>query len=264
MFSEYGEYLSAVRKGRRKSDKPEVVDPVRKLLQPHLLSCPVCHVYLCGIHGVYETDDSEDDGKEKSDEADKSYADMNMTYKGMMHRQKTRSTQSEPVEDSTYKGKPCGPNCFSVNGLSRKKTPKWTGDDTTYFETLFLGMQNQSRAACILAPLMGRPCYEVQKFILSRNTDTTTPIKTESRRSEKLDWYDNKRKKIRVDLDWGKKTNTHLHDKIQQPTGCEHPGISCLEAGDDCICDREGILCDKFCACPDDCRFLTTIYKVGS
>jgi hypothetical protein len=252
MFPEYAEYLKAVKQNPRKPGKSEE-DPVRKLLQPHLLSCPVCHVYLCGIHGVYESDDSEDEGDNKFNNADESYADMNMTFDSMVHRHDKKSTQSKPAIDSFYKGKSCGSDCFQVNGQSLDGSTMWNSEDTSYFKALFLGMQNEPRAACILAPLMGRPCFEVQEFITLLDEDTTTNSETDSRKREKLDWYDNKTKKIRADVDLCKKTNTHLHDQNQQPTGCEHSGISCFEAGDKCNCEVERILCDKFCACPDDC-----------
>jgi hypothetical protein len=264
IFPEYDAYLDASKKARRTLEEPEEPDPVKKLLQLHLLSCPVCHVYLCGIHGVYETDDSEDEGKDKIGKADKRYADMNMTYEGILHRQNEKSARSEPATDTIYKGKPCGTVCFSIEGFSDKETPKWTSDESTYFQALFLGMENEPRAACILAPLMRRPCYDVQKLITSLMVDSPKSTSEEARKSEKLDWYDNKRKKIRVDLDWGKKTNTHFHDRIRQPTGCDHLGLSCFKAEDDCSCNREGILCDKFCSCPDDCKFLTFINGVCS
>jgi hypothetical protein len=264
IFPEYDEYLDTLKKARRRLEKPKEDDPVKKLLQPHLSSCPVCHIYLCGIHGVYETDDSEDDGENKIDEAEKRYADMNMTYEGILHRQNEESAQSESVTESFYKGKGCGADCFSIEGFSNVETPEWTSDESTYFQALFLGMQNESRAACILAPLMRRPCYDVQKLITSLKADTPKPTPDEARKSEKLDWYDNKRKKIRVDLDWGKKTNTHFHDKIRQPTGCDHPGLSCFEAKYECSCNRERILCDKFCSCPGDCKFLTSFNIINS
>ncbi len=247
---------------QRKLGEHKEVDPVKKLFQPHLLSCPVCHVYLCGIHGVYETDDSEDEERDETDKADKGYADMNMTFEGIIHRHREKYAQSEQKTDYIYNGKPCGSKCFSIHGPTHGKVPEWTPDEVTYFNALFLGMESEPRAACILAPLIARPCYEVQKVVLSLAVDKTCSTKYVPRKSEKLDWYDNKRKKIRVDLDWGKKTNTHLHDKIRQPTGCEHVGVSCFEAGDECSCNTEGILCDKFCACPDHCRFPTLCLQI--
>lgn len=255
VIPEIAEHFDALKKPQSVSANSEEVDTVRKLLQPHLLSCPVCHVYLCGIHGVYETDNSEDEEMGEIDKTDEGYADMNMTYGGMIHRQKEKSAESKPgTADSIYNGKPCSSNCFTVKADAKIRIPEWSTDESIYFQALFLGMQHEPRAACILSPLMRRPCYDVQKMGISMNADTTKATKTESRKSERLDWYDNKRKKIRVDLDWGKKTNTHLHHGNLQPEGCEHPGISCYEAKDDCSCNRKRILCDKFCACPDDCK----------
>jgi len=264
VFPEYHEDLDAL-KARERLEEPEEPDPVRKLLQPHLLSCPVCHIYLCGIHGIYETDDSEEEEEEDmTDKAGVGYADMNMTYGGMVHRQKEKSARLEPRGTvSIYKGNPCSSNCFEIEGRAEVKMPGWSTEESIYFQALFLGMEHEPRAACILAPLVRRPCYDVQKFVISLNADTTKPPKTESRKSEKLDWYDNKRKKIRVDLDWGKKTKTHLHHGNLQPEGCEHPGISCDEAKDDCSCNRKRILCDKFCACPDDCKYSTSVDGAG-
>jgi hypothetical protein len=264
VFPEYEKYLDAMKEVERGLEEPEV-DPVEKLLQPHLLSCPVCHVYLCGIHGVYETDDSEDEGKDNIKKADERYADMNMTYGGMMHRQEEKSARSKPgTTDSFYKGKPCSSSCFTIKRRDKDGMPEWTTDESTYFQALFLGMQHEPRAACILAPLMRRPCYDVQNLVISLIRDPPKPTPNEPRKKEKLDWYDNKRKKIRVDLDWGKKTNTHLHHDNLQPEGCEHPGLSCYMAKDDCSCNRKRILCDKFCACPDDCKYSTSLNRATS
>lgn len=264
VIPEIAESFDALKKSQGVSENSEEVDLVRMLLQPHLLSCPVCHVYLCGIHGVYETDDSDDEETDKMDKSDEGYADMNMTYRGMIHRQKVKSARSEPVAtDSIYKFKPCGSKCFTTKGLAEVRMSEWSTDESIYFQALFLGMQHEPRAACILAPLMRRPCCDVQKLVISLNADKTKLISTESRKGEKLDWYDNKRKKIRVDLDWGKKTNTHLHHGNLQPEGCEHPGISCYEAKDDCSCNRKRILCDKFCACPGDCKYSTSVDGAG-
>lgn len=264
LFPEYEEYLKAVKKNPRKlreSEESENIDPVKSLLQPHLLSCPVCHVYLCGIHGVYETLDSEDEGDVKSDPAEKDYADMNMTYEAMIHRQKQNLAHSEPEPDSIYKGKPCGSDCFLINRNYSPETTRWNIGDTSYFKALFLGMQNEPRVACILAPLMGRRCYDVKNFTASLDVNMETGIESEFRKDETLDWYDNKRKKIRIDLDWGKKTKTHFHDQSEQRTGCAHSGVSCFDAADDCHCQNEGVLCDKFCACPEDCGCLTTLKR---
>lgn len=264
MILEIAEHFDVLSKPGSLSVNSEKFDPVRKLLQPHLLSCPMCHVYLCGIHGVYETDDSENEEMDKIDKADEGYADMNITYGGMMHRHKEKSIRSElGAVDSIYKGKPCGSNCFTTKAQAKVTIPEWSTDESIYFQALFLGVQNEPRAACILSPLMRRPCYDVQNMVTSLNTETTKSAKTESRKREKLDWYDNKRKKIRVDLDWGKKTNTHLHHGNLQPEGCEHPGISCYDAKDDCSCNRKIILCDKFCACPDDCKYSTYTNEAG-
>lgn len=257
VIPEISERLSWLERPSAMPKLTEALSPVKKLLQTHLLSCPICHIHACGIHGVYESDNSDVEETDKTDRADKGYADMNMSYESMIDCYNEKAARSEPLgTNSIYEeGKCCGPYCFLAKDQNDRKSAVWATDETTYFQAMFLGMQNEPRAACILAPLMKRPCSDVHEYIASLLPEARKTPQRESRKKGKLDWYDNKRKRIRVDLDWGEKTNTHLHHKRCQPIGCEHPGLSCNQARKECSCFQDKILCDKFCACPGDCGY---------
>lgn len=271
VISEIYEHFDVLQNSKNVLVEDEEPDLVKQLLHTHLKSCPVCHVYACGSHGVYESasDEEEDEDEDiagkadktssngKTDKMDKGYADLNMTYESLRHWSNEGSARSEPADTSIsiYKdGRPCSPKCFMIEDVVRDKCSQWTNDEGTYFQALFLGMQNEPRVSCLLAPLMERSCYDVHKMAVFLTAEIVRSPQQKSKNKGKLDWYDNKGKKILVE-NCRKYTNTHLHDKRCQPTGCDHPGISCYQAGNDCICFGENVLCDKFCSCADDCRF---------
>ncbi len=234
-------------------------------------------------HNGDDSDNTED--SEDVNHTFSRYTPLSASYTSLLSRRNEKSQllqaqEFEPIVKKTTYGEgdpPCSIDCFlfyepkdgndAEDACLMPHNPandilldedwifEWNSDDVGYLKTLLLVMAQELRLACVLAPVLGKKCLHVHKMI---PTCSPPPVPPKARKnfqtSKRLNWYDNKRKILRGE-NWGKNTITHLHDKRRQPRGCEHVGISCQQAGKDCSCVEEKILCDKFCTCADDCKY---------
>jgi len=231
---------------------------VEQLFAAHLTACPLCGVHGCGAHGDYESSDDEEPV------INKKYCDLNMPFDSMLQRHNEKLARNKVRTTGGYfkDCEACSVHCFLRNGDDAEYYDEWTPEDLTYLECLTSGMENERRTSCVLAPLVGRSCYAVFYRMRLNSTAAENLPKESSERPflpGKLDWYDNKTRTIRTDQNWREKTKTHVHEKRRQPFGCNHKGLSCHKAGDQCHCFHENTLCDKFCSCSDACKFLSSL-----
>jgi hypothetical protein len=234
-----------------RSIKSQSVEPSEKMLETYIvMTCSICGVNECGIHGEYEN----------------TYRKFNMSFKSLFARRLRRLPPQQleepqlPIQDS-YR---CSAECYLASPVD-KQAESWSPEDVANLKAFLVIMQQERHPSCIVAPFMRKPCCQVYKRLTTLHSPISSPRTHVKKDRRSLDWYDNKRKKINTDIDWGMKTKTHMHDKRGQPRGCEHFGLSCNEAGEKCTCLQDEILCDKFCACPDDCKIpILTIENVTS
>jgi hypothetical protein len=226
-----------------KSIKSQSVEPSEKMLETYLvMTCSICGVNECGIHGEYES----------------TYRKFNMSFRSLFARRlrRLKPQQAEDPQACTQDPKQCSAECYLTNSADYQ-LESWSSEEFANLKAFLVIMQQEPHPSCVIAPFMRKPCYQVRKGIAMLHSPIPSPKEQVKKDKRTLDWYDNRRKKINTDIDWGMRTKTHMHDNRGQPRGCEHFGFSCNEAGEKCSCLQDEILCDKFCACPDDCKTMT-------
>lgn len=251
------------------ADKP--ADPVRanslvhKFLETYVdLGCSICGSHECGAHGEYEPIDP-DDLPKSGEKAQPLYDRFNMPFEGMIARRDEKMVRERVSRPPINKNlQPCSPDCYLLenqqNGdLSEddafEDEEDFSEQDLQYIKAVARSFPVNWLPYCKIADFLRKPCRHVRTKVLTIDgSPAASPQSQIPKETRHLTWYDPKKKKIDQSLDWGQITNTHLHQNRSQPQGCVHPGRSCSEAGTDCFCVQENILCDKYCGCPTDCK----------
>lgn len=236
---------------------------VKNFLETYVgLGCSICGSHECGVHGAYETNDSDDviaNGNKSIPSYD--YDRFNMQFESMVARRDEKMARAgivRPRADEVLE--PCSADCYlqtedEVDDSFEGGQEDFTEDELIYVKSVLGAFPVDWLPYCFIAKFLGKSCRQVRTKVLSLDyPQPNTPQSKIPKDTRRLAWYDIERKKIDITLDWGLLTKTQLHHLRDQPHGCEHPGRSCSEAGSDCSCIQAEILCEKYCGCPPDCK----------
>ncbi len=210
------------------------------------LTCVICAAIDCPTHGDYAHEcvnptDSSDDEKEserKRENPEMKYEPhpLTLNYEDSLRRHKNRLAQAPDFEPSLRieRPQPCSENCYMTLDYSELHY-ELSVKTLAHLPQLLLTYKDLIHRACIIAFSLDVPCWAVYSEIQRRAGSEAPEEEDEEEvplgRLKKPEWYDNKRKALRGDLQ--EMTTAHLHQERAQAVAVSFPlpfipQVSCL------------------------------------
>ncbi|KAH7327297.1 hypothetical protein BKA65DRAFT_65457 [Rhexocercosporidium sp. MPI-PUGE-AT-0058] len=223
------------------------------------LTCLICAVVDCPTHGDFaheriDSSDVEDEGNERSPEMKYEPKALNLNYEDTVRRHRSRIKKNiEPLPEGRTKS--CSDECYMAIDFSELDY-EFDEEHLAVLPQMITTYRHPNYRSCYIAFALDVPCWtvyaEIQRYESERHEEEVEEVP--NARAKKPEWYDNKKKTIKGDLN--ESTTAHLHQERGQAIACGHPG-PCLARpdgkGDSCPCATSNILCESFCGCSDDC-----------
>ncbi|KAK3329705.1 hypothetical protein B0H66DRAFT_467124 [Apodospora peruviana] len=242
----------------QKHRDPDLVPRIEKALASYsILGCMICFSHDCE-HGEF---DAENQRGTFCIEMSGGFA---LTLKEKWAAQlaaQRRDTELGIVRRTPPRA--CHNHCW-VNhdvGNSAHDVEPWSESEVGVLERIFatLGHSQNLKPSCIVAPLLGRECWEVHQKMTELNlTLPEVELPPPMPKIKALPWYDRKKKELKGD--WQDCTVTHEHASREMTEPCHHSGPCTAHNG--CPCANvypHPILCERFCHCTaEDCALKFT------
>ncbi|CZS97712.1 uncharacterized protein RAG0_06659 [Rhynchosporium agropyri] len=219
------------------------------------LTCLICAAIDCPIHGdfIHERVDSSDlEDDEHSAEMKYELKGLVLPYEDTVRQYKNRVKENiKPLPPS--EAQPCLQECYMVTDFSDLDY-EFHEDHLSYLPQMISTYRHPNYRSCYIAFALNIPCWtvyaEIQRYESEVHEEVAEYILPGP--AKKPEWYDNKRKILKGDLN--DLTSAHLHQERGQAVVCGHAGPCIVRpGGDSCPCAATDILCESFCGCSDDC-----------
>ncbi|KAH7413057.1 hypothetical protein BKA64DRAFT_343964 [Cadophora sp. MPI-SDFR-AT-0126] len=223
------------------------------------LTCLICAAIDCPTHGDFiheriDSSDVDDDGHEGPPEMKYDPKPLNLNYEDTLRRYENRAKDNIESLPQNRK-KSCSNECYMATDFSDLDY-EFDEEHLAVLPQMIATYRHPNYRSCYIAYALNIPCWTVWAEI--QRYESEHPKKEVEEpppgRARKPEWYDNKKKALRGDLN--DYTTAHLHQERKQAVACGHPGPCIVRPGDketSCPCASSNILCESFCGCSDDC-----------
>ncbi|KAL2060766.1 hypothetical protein VTL71DRAFT_9408 [Oculimacula yallundae] len=221
------------------------------------MTCLICAAIDCQIHGDFtheriDSSDVEDDGQENLDEWKYEPKGLVLHYEDTIRQHKNRpKVEIKPLP--THELEPCTNECYMVTDFSDLEY-EFDEQHLASLPQMISTWKHPNYRPCTISSALNIPCWtvyaEIQRYESEQHEEVVEFVPPG--RAKKPEWYDNKKKTIKGDLN--DFTTVHLHQERGQAVACGHPGPCIVRpGGDSCACASTDVLCEYFCGCSDDC-----------
>ena len=167
--------------------------------------------------------------------------DRDKTVLGRAWTKSSRQDPSFPDDDV------CSAECFWLKENRREKMPSWSSEEADLFTSLLPAYVQFTRASCIMALAINKPCAEIWWAMLQTTPDSTPVVMRQyneaiapkdaiSRHSSTY---------------WQENSETWRAEHRPPFIPCDHTG-PCSELTD-CSCFKNAVTCEKSCMCASVC-----------
>ncbi|KAK0122036.1 hypothetical protein ONS95_010301 [Cadophora gregata] len=223
------------------------------------LTCLICAAIDCPTHGDFlhepiNFSDVDDEAPQGPPEMKYNPKPLNLNYEDTLRRFKHQIQDDiEPLPQN--KKKSCSNDCYMATDFSDLDY-EFDEEHLAILSQMIATYRHPNYRSCYIAYALNIPCWtvwaEIQQYESEHHAEEIE--EPPHGRPKKLEWYDNKRKALRGDLN--DYTDAHKHAERKQVVACGHPGPCIARPGDDetsCPCATANLLCESFCGCSDDC-----------
>ncbi|KAL5327773.1 hypothetical protein ACEPPN_005478 [Leptodophora sp. 'Broadleaf-Isolate-01'] len=183
------------------------------------LTCLICAAIDCPTHGDFhheavDSSDVEDDGNERLPEMKYEPKPLNLNYEDTIRRYRSRVKKDiEPLPEGRTKS--CSDECYMATDFSELDY-EFDEEHLAILPQMITTYRHPNYRSCYIAFALDIPCWtvyaEIQRYESENHEEEIEDIPPG--RAKKPEWYDNKKKTIRGDLN--EMTIAHLHQERGQ------------------------------------------------
>lgn len=189
------------------------------------LTCLICAAIDCPTHGDFhheavDSSDVEDDGNERLPEMKYEPKPLNLNYEDTIRRYRSRVKKDiEPLPEGRTKS--CSDECYMATDFSELDY-EFDEEHLAILPQMITTYRHPNYRSCYIAFALDIPCWtvyaEIQRYESENHEEEIEDIPPG--RAKKPEWYDNKKKTIRGDLN--EMTIAHLHQERGQAVAVSH------------------------------------------